>query len=148
MSQRTLLLALHCSMSISLHSLIILLKWLSIAMQMTNRFVALMILFSSNLYSILQSSSNKFQEWKLVLNYSRYIYILASFLFCEVELGLPISIGKLSIKVKWKKSGRSGLLFNQHMKKNISDISFSLSCIPSSLKQDFNSSLHCIFSVL
>lgn len=103
MSHRTLLLALHCSMSISLHSPIILLKWLSISMQMTNRFVALMILFSSNLYSILQSSTNKFQEWKLVLNYSRYIYILASFLFCKVELGLPISIRKLSIKVKWKK---------------------------------------------
>lgn len=45
MSHRTLSLALHCSMSPSLHSLIISFKLISIPRQMTNRFVALLILF-------------------------------------------------------------------------------------------------------
>lgn len=78
---------------------------------MTNRFVALMIPFFffslSNLYSRLQSSSNKFQEWKFfnnfIQNYPRYIYLLAASLFSEAEFSFPISIGKLIIKVKWKK---------------------------------------------
>lgn len=73
---------------------------------MTNRFVAFMMPFFplSNLYSILQTSSNKFQEWKtfnkFIQNYSRYIYILAASLFSEAEFGFPVTIGKLSIKVK------------------------------------------------
>lgn len=142
MSHRTFFLALHCSTSVSSRSLVTLLKWLSIAVQMTNRFASFMILSSSSLYSILQSFPYQNQEWrvfnKLDLNYSGDIYLLASFLFCRVDLGLLVSIGKLSTQSSGIKPGRSGLLFCQHMKKHRGNISFSLSC---TLKQDFNNRL-------
>lgn len=154
MSHRTLSLALHCSMSLSLHSLIILFKLPSIPRQMTNRFVALMISFfpPSNLYSILQSSSNKFQECKFfnkfIQNYSRYIYVLAASLFCEAEFRFPISVGKLSIKVKWKKVWKACFAFQSAHEEKYIGYFFQFIMILSSLEQGFNSCLYCIFSVL
>lgn len=147
MSHRTLSLALHCSMSPWLYYLnyqVFLGRWQTDLLLSWSFFFLL-----SNLYSILQSSSNKFQEWKFfskfIQNYSRYKYILAVSLFSEAEFSFLISIGKLSIKVKWKKIWKVCFAFQSAHEEKYIGYFFQFIRILSSLKQGFNSSSIAFF---
>lgn len=134
MSHRTLSLALHCSMSLSLHSLIILFKLPSIPRQMTNRFVAFMISFFFPrqiyipYYRVLPIS---FKSGSFSISPFRIIQdiFMSWLLLCCLKLNsvFPFQQESSALKSSGRKSGRPALLFNQHMKKNILGISFSLS---------------------